>query len=282
MELRQLEYFRKIADTGSVNEAARHLNMSQPPLSYQLRQLEDELGVRLFERSSRGVALTEAGKILYDRSGDLLNYAQATELEVSRAGRTRVLRIGITSSTVGIMMPYISKFAKKNPDVNFEVRDGMTFSLYNYLLEGIIDVSVVRTPIKLDAVESAVLRTEPMIAVSSVKMRAGGGEKIRLRELTDCPLILYRRYEKLIMDAFAAQEIEPDIFCVCDDARDALLWAREGLATAVFPQSMSVLCDELRIQTLEEEELETKIMLIRKKGKKPQQIVREFWDTCFS
>ena len=50
-----------------------------------------------------------------------------------------------------------------------------------------------RTPIKLDAVESAVLRTEPMIAVSSVKMRAGGGEKIRLRELTDCPLILYRR-----------------------------------------------------------------------------------------
>ena len=61
MELRQLEYFCKIAETGSINEAARRMNMSQPPLSYQMRQLEDELNVRLFQRSSRGVELTEAG-----------------------------------------------------------------------------------------------------------------------------------------------------------------------------------------------------------------------------
>ena len=64
MDLRQLEYFREIADTGSINEAARRLNMSQPPLSYQLRLLEEELGVRLFERSSQGVTLTETGTLL--------------------------------------------------------------------------------------------------------------------------------------------------------------------------------------------------------------------------
>ena len=68
MELRQLEYFREIASTGSINEAARHLNMSQPPLSYQIRQLENELNVKLFDRTSKGVTLTEAGKLLYDRS----------------------------------------------------------------------------------------------------------------------------------------------------------------------------------------------------------------------
>ena len=67
MELRQLEYFREIASTGSINEAARHLNMSQPPLSYQIRQLENELNVKLFDRTSKGVTLTEAGKLLYDR-----------------------------------------------------------------------------------------------------------------------------------------------------------------------------------------------------------------------
>ena len=72
MELRQLEYFREIASTGSINEAARHLNMSQPPLSYQIRQLENELNVKLFDRTSKGVTLTEAGKLLYDRSGNLL------------------------------------------------------------------------------------------------------------------------------------------------------------------------------------------------------------------
>ena len=62
MELRQLEYFREIANTGSINEAARKLNMSQPPLSYQIRQLENELNVQLFERTHKGVILTAAGK----------------------------------------------------------------------------------------------------------------------------------------------------------------------------------------------------------------------------
>ena len=62
MELRQLEYFRVIAETESIHEAARRLNMSQPPLSYQLKQLEAELNVTLFERTRQGVRLTEAGK----------------------------------------------------------------------------------------------------------------------------------------------------------------------------------------------------------------------------
>ena len=63
MEIRQLEYFREIATTGSINEAARRLNMSQPPLSYQMKQLEAELNVTLFERTRTGVTLTEAGKL---------------------------------------------------------------------------------------------------------------------------------------------------------------------------------------------------------------------------
>ena len=62
MEIRQLEYFREIATTGSINEAARRLNMSQPPLSYQMKQLEAELNVTLFERTRTGVTLTESSE----------------------------------------------------------------------------------------------------------------------------------------------------------------------------------------------------------------------------
>ena len=64
MEIRQLEYFHEIAATGSIHEAARRLNMSQPPLSYQIKQLEAELNVKLFERTRAGVTLTEAGKLM--------------------------------------------------------------------------------------------------------------------------------------------------------------------------------------------------------------------------
>ena len=307
MELRQLEYFREIASTGSINEAARHLNMSQPPLSYQIRQLENELNVKLFDRTSKGVTLTEAGKLLYDRSGNLLEYARSTELEVSKTGKKRILRIGLTPTTVDTIMPYISQFSKKNPDVNFEVHDGITYSLYQYLLDGIIDISVARTPLRLDEASYMELCSEPMIAVSapenvvskaaavtadtfsptvrsedashnSSQQTAGGS--LKLADLLHRPLILYRRYEELIMNTFHAQNMNPDIFCVCDDPRGAMLWAKEDLATAIFPQSMASLCDGLCIQELDEPDLVTKILLIWAKGKKPVPLVQEFLDVC--
>ena len=275
MELRQLEYFREIASTGSINEAARHLNMSQPPLSYQIRQLENELNVKLFDRTSKGVTLTEAGKLLYDRSGNLLEYARSTELEVSKTGKKRILRIGLTPTTVDTIMPYISQFSKKNPDVNFEVHDGITYSLYQYLLDGIIDISVARTPLRLDEVSYMELCSEPMIAVSAPE-----NTSLKLADLLHRPLILYRRYEELIMNTFHAQNMNPDIFCVCDDPRGAMLWAKENLATAIFPQSMASLCDGLCIQELDEPDLVTKILLIWAKGKKPVPLVQEFLDVC--
>lgn len=280
MELRQLEYFRTIADTGSINEAARRLNMSQPPLSYQIRQLEDELHVRLFERSRRGVVLTEAGRLLYSRAANLLDYARSTQLEIAKAGRKRVLRLGVTPTTVSTVMPAVAAFAKKNPDVNFEVHDGSTYTLYDYLLEGIIEISVARTPLRLDEVEAAALRTEPMIAVSAPGAQAEAAGPLRLADLPGRPLILYRRYEQLILDAFRAQKLEPDVFCTCDDARGAVLWAEAGLATAIFPQSMQRLCAGLQVQTLHEPSLQTKIVLIWKKGRKLSPAAQDFLDIC--
>lgn len=280
MDLRQLEYFREIADTGSINEAARRLNMSQPPLSYQLRLLEEELGVRLFERSSQGVTLTEAGTLLYSRAGELLSYADSTKQEVERFGRRRILRLGLTSSTVAPMIPFIAEYARRNPEASFEVHDGTTFSLFNSLLAGIIDVSVVRTPLRLDEVEHTVLCTEPMIAVSAPAEETPRRGQAALSELTGRPLIVYRRYEKLITDAFAAHALEADFFCVCDDARGAVLWAKAGLATAILPASMSSLCAGLDIREIDEKALETQILLIWRKGKKPLPAVQDFIAVC--
>ena len=95
----------------------------------------------------------------------MLDYADSAKLEVTKAGKKRVLRIGMTSTTTAVMMPFISTFAKKYPDVNFEVRDGSTYTLYSYLMDGIIDISVARTPLQLNKVNSFTLCSEPMIAV---------------------------------------------------------------------------------------------------------------------
>ena len=82
------------------------------------------------------------------------------------------------------------------------------------------------------------------------------------------------------MDTFHARGMEPDLFCICDDPRGAMLWAKEGLATAIFPQSMSSLCQGLRIQTLSENDLETQIAVIWKKGRKLLPLLQDFVDTC--
>lgn len=278
MEIRQLEYFRKIAETGSINAAAKLLNMSQPPLSYQLKLLEEELDVRLFDRSRQGVSLTEAGKLLYQRSGELLQFADSAKFEVTQTGRRQVLRLGMTSTTVGPILPKIAAFTKAHPDVSFEVHDGSTFSMMDLLLRGILDVSVVRTPVQLDKVAHTVLCEEPMIAVS----HPGSGESgdIRLTALTQVPLILYRRYERFILDAFHAQNLEPNVLCVCDDARDAMQWAEQGLATAIFPQSMENLCRTLTIRPIAEASLKTKILLIWHSEKAPRPLVQDFLRIC--
>lgn len=280
MELRQLEYFCRIAESGSIHEAARRLNMSQPPLSYQLKQLEQELHTALLVRTSKGVELTEAGQMLYRRANSLLEYARSTSREVSEAGRKRVLRLGITSTTVPTILPDVSRFAQQYPDVNFEVRDGTTFTLLQQLLDGIIDVSVARTPLRLENVESMLLSTEPMIAVFPPHSRTETDGALGLRHLLGCPLILYRRYESLILEEFSRQNIQPDIFCVCDDARDAMLWVEAGLATAIFPQSMRSLCAGLQMQMLEEPALETQTVLIWKKGGQVSPVVQEFLQIC--
>ena len=280
MELRQLEYFRVIAETESIHEAARRLNMSQPPLSYQLKQLEAELNVTLFERTRQGVRLTEAGKLLYDRSANLLEYVKSTELEVAKVGKKRVLRLGITPTTVATIMPCVSLFSRRNPDVNFEVHDGITYTLYRYLMDGIIDISIARTPLRLDDVDYKILSSEPMIAVSSKDMLPEKNGSLKLSDLLNIPLIIYRRYEALIMDAFHSRGMEPRSFLRLrrSPRRDAL--GKEGLATAIFPQSMSSLCQGLRIQPLAESDLETQIAVIWKKGRKLSPLLQDFVDAC--
>lgn len=277
MDIRQLEYFRKIAETGSISEAARQLHLSQPPLSYQLRGLEEELGVQLVARSRQGVSLTEAGKLLYQRAGELLRFADSAKIEVSQAGRRQVLRLGMTSTTVAPMMPIVSAFSRRNPRVHFEIHDGPSFSLYNLLLNGIIDLSVVRTPLRLDEVEHMVLQEERMIAVSADPFSASS---LRLADLASYPLILYRRYQNFILDAFHAQGLEPEVFCLCDDARSAMQWAEAGLAAAIFPQSMQGLCSRLQVCPIEEDALRTQILLIWRKEEPLRPIAQSFLQQC--
>ena len=122
------------------------------------------------------------------------------------------------------------------------------------MLEGIIGLSVARTPLNLESVDSLPLGREPMLAVSAPPDALPGEGDLPLEALLGRPLILYRRYEELVMSAFRRRNLAPDILCVCDDARTAIPWVEAGLATAVFPRSMQGQCAGLSVRLLSEPE----------------------------
>ena len=98
MEMKQLEYFCAIVEAGTISGAAKALHMTQPPLSYQMKMLEEELEVQLFLRGTKKITLTEAGAALYERAGSLLKMADITKREVFKDVTAATIHIGMTPS----------------------------------------------------------------------------------------------------------------------------------------------------------------------------------------
>ena len=100
MDIRQLQYFTAVVENGTISEAARKLHISQPPLSTQIKALESECGVTLFERGARHITLTEAGRLLYRHAVQILSLEKAAEAEMQnlRTGKQGSIRIGLISS----------------------------------------------------------------------------------------------------------------------------------------------------------------------------------------
>ena len=279
MELRQLSYFTTIVNEGNISQAAKKLNISQPPLSHQMKLLEEELGVTLFERGSRRIRLTPAGKTFYDRALAILDLSQAarTELTAQKQEIQGVVRLGIISSAVEfVTRHYLAPFRRSYPKALFELHESNSYHLLDLLHSNQIDLAVIRTPFAKAGLEMQTLPPEAFLAIgremiwshykecpnalltdippsdagsviqSSHPMPASDASEpqkshtptsLPLSALTRAPLILYRRWQPLILGYFEEQALEPNIVCIADDARTALLWASEGLGIALAPES---------------------------------------------
>jgi DNA-binding transcriptional LysR family regulator len=265
MEIRQLRMFREVVDAGNISEAARRMNLSQPPLSYHMKMLEQELGVTLFHRGKKNIELTSAGKLLYERSDTMLSLESAVSREVSEEGTKKTLRIGVTPTTSPLLIPVLTKLHQMEGNLVFEVSDGTSFSLREMLEKGILDCTLLRSPIRLDGLSARQLRKEPFIAVGNDEGFCAD-DKITIRELSAYPLIIYRRYETFIHSAFHNQGLLPSIQAVSDDARTALFMAQSGIGLALLPRSMAPLFQNVYCRTVAESSLETDILFVCRKN----------------
>ena len=235
--------------------------MTQPPLSYQMKMLEEELQVQLFIRGTKKITLTEAGKVLYARATSLLTMTDITKREVIKASQSATLHIGLTPSSVSIMSDYLVRFASKHPDIHFDIHEGSTFALKNELENGMVDITTLRTPIVLNECNTRVLLQENLVAMAIQDFIEIQRTTLSLKELSKKPLILSHRYRKYILSAFEDAQLTCDIYCECEDARTAITLAEHGLGVAILPSSMRELNPRLYAYSIEDTDLSTEILL---------------------
>lgn len=260
MDIKQMIYFKTIVEEGTISKAAQVLHIAQPPLSIQLKQLETELGVTLLKRGHRKVELTQAGRLFYKRSLQIISLSEITQHEIKET-QNEILRIGITSSNSALITQVNESLLK----TLFRIHEGTTYELIDLLLAHNIDLGIVRTPFDQSQVNASFLAPEPMVAV-------GKGTYIQshmkdMKDYQNLPLIIHQRYLSLITDYCLKIHFNPTIKMTADDCRTSLIWAQSGLGIAIVPQSALALIQDSTLKTisLQNKELYTAVAFITRK-----------------
>ena len=195
MDTRQLRHFVALAETLNYHRAAERLHISQPPLSASIRKLEDDLGVRLFERTRRGTSLTPAGQAaLDDARRALFHTEQFGRIATATArGEAGTLRIGFIGSATYALMPRLMPlFRERYPDVELVLSESTTRRLIDQVEQGEVDAGLLRfpmvraskariTPIERDVFVAALPEGHPLL----------GKRKLQLSDLANEPFVMY-------------------------------------------------------------------------------------------
>ncbi|MBF8643870.1 LysR family transcriptional regulator [Pseudomonas luteola] len=151
MDIRHFRYFLAVADSAHFTQAAARLGIAVPTLSRQIKEMEEELGVRLFDRVQRRASLTDAGHVLIAEAREVVSRFEAAQRQARRAGRGEYgrLEIGYVASAVyrGLLQRQIETFNQMHPDVQLNVREMPMAHLPQQVAEGRIDLAYVRGPI---------------------------------------------------------------------------------------------------------------------------------------
>jgi DNA-binding transcriptional LysR family regulator len=193
MSLRQLRTFKAVADLSSFSLAAQQLRLSQPSVSYQVKELEEALGLPLLDRLGKRVQLTEAGSVLYGyarRALDVLDEA-ALELEEMRGIRRGNLRVG-ASTTVGIyILPAaLGAFKKLHPGLVISLEIGARASVQEQVLRNELDLAVVGPALKDPDLQIIPFLTDELVVVAPAGHRLVGKRKLSLKDLSDQPFVM--------------------------------------------------------------------------------------------
>ena len=260
LELRHLRYFVAVAEELHFGRAAERLHLSQPPLSQQIRRLEEILGYPLFARTSRSVKLTSAGEILLERARRTLRNVQRDVSEIRSVGEGEVgsLNVGFVGSAMLTTLPEIfRKYREAYPRVHLRLYESFTSEVVNGLENGTLDAGILRDSDALETLIVTPLFSEPYVAVLPASHKCAKQKSISPGMLRDEPFVYYprsagaRAFEKPLT-LFEEHGFRPHIVQEASHWLSILRLVGAGLGVSVAPacvrriSSPEVVCLPLR------------------------------------
>ncbi|WP_201001741.1 LysR family transcriptional regulator [Paenibacillus glycanilyticus] len=242
MDIKQLRYFIALAEELQVTSAAQRLHMSQPPLSQQLKLMEEELGVSLFIRSGRQLELTAPGKTLYEHALTITRLLEEAKEEVKESGLglRGKLSIGINTLSDERLPVVLSAFRQLYPKVTFKIQQNETNTLTKLIKDKALDLAIVRLPINLEEFDHVILGAEPLFFVTG----AAGDEqldKVTYECIAKHPLVLPSTeglgLYHLILDQFHSRGLSPAIIGECSDIGMLVELIASGFGASILPRT---------------------------------------------
>lgn len=244
MNLKQLNQFVVLAETLNFHSAAVKLNMAQPPLSVSIRHLEEDIGERLFQRSTKGVQLTAVGKSVLEHARRTIFHADQFRYaaQLVAGGQVGSLRINfVASSTLRLLPRTIIHFRAGHPNVNLRLLEASTDSIMIGLRDGVIDVGLVRSPTPTyPSVMTALIEPNHYVAALPKNHPMASREHLRLIDLRDEPFILpspkdgSAAYMSMML-ACQQAGFAPHIVQEASHAQTILALVESGLGVALVP-----------------------------------------------
>lgn len=245
MELRHLRYFLAVAEQLHFGRAAARLYIAQPPLSQQIKQLETEIGVKLFNRTKRSVELTEAGKVFQREAYAVLERLDKGVLKAQQAARGKAgwLSIGFVSSVNNEILPNVlRKFRRQCPDVEIFLQEMQNPEQNQALLEKTIHIGFARMPVESSALNSRIIAREPLIVALPASHKLTKKNTLKLAELVGEPFIVFSQsrpspFFDYVMRLCAEAGFQPNVVQQVGEIQTALGLVAAEIGVTLVPAS---------------------------------------------
>lgn len=237
--------FYAIVEEGNISHAAQRLDIAQPALSRQMKRLETSLGVQLFERGSRRIRLTDAGKVMYARVEHILGIVDGAVREITEMGSgvAGAVRLGTITTSGAMLVPeLLAEFHRRYPQVTYQIWEAEGARILELLDNRVIEIGITRTQVDAKVYDSIVLPNEPLVVIMNREQEIGESDReVKLAELKDIPLLVPLRWQSVFTANCKKLGFAPNIVCVSDSIVQDLLLTKMGMGMAILPVSSKTL-----------------------------------------